>query len=357
MRNSEQPAFKFAADGAFRRTLAGRVDAYFEKTRKRRTDAPAFYIKAALLAAWTAASYVLLVFAPATVAEALFLAVSLGLSSILMAFNVYHDASHGAASTNPIINRIGLLMMDAAGVSSYVWTRKHNGMHHVFPNVHGYDCDLDAGPIARFAVQQERRPHHRLQPLYLWFAYGLYAFKWQWFDDFRPLFERRIGETRFQRPRGFDAVQFLLGKIVFFALAFAIPATRHDPLTVLAFYFLVYYVNGLVFVAVVMAAHVCESAATPDGEAVRGKGDWARHQAEVTSDFAHDDRVLSWCLGGLNFHVEHHLFPRICHVRYPDIAPIVRATCEEFGVPYNYTPSFAGALASHHRRLSALARD
>jgi linoleoyl-CoA desaturase len=84
---------------------------------------------------------------------------------------------------------------------------------------------------------------------------------------------------------------------------------------------------------------------------------WAVHQLETTVDFAHNNRLLSWYVGGLNFQVEHHLFPGICHIHYPAIAPIVQATCAEYGVTYNVLPTFRAAIASHMRWLWMMGHD
>lgn len=351
------PSMKFATDTEFRRVLNARVDAELARIGKPRRDAPAFYIKAAALTAWTGATYAALVFAPVNAWQAIALAVSLGISTIFMAFNIYHDASHGAASRHGFVNRIGMFMMDAAGVSSYVWRRKHNGMHHLYPNVIGRDCDLAVEPYARFARQQPRAAHHRIQHLYLWPLYGLYGLRWQ-LDDVRPLIEGRVGAARFQRPGRGEFIQLVLGKAIYFGLAFAIPLTRHDLLSVVAVYLLVSYVYSLVFVCVVMLDHINDLTRTPDAPppGARHETDWASHQTEVTCDYAHDNRLLSWCLGGLNFHIEHHLFPDLCHVRYRDIASVVRETCKEFGRPYNYKPSLFAAFGGHYRQLAALAK-
>lgn len=78
---------------------------------------------------------------------------------------------------------------------------------------------------------------------------------------------------------------------------------------------------------------------------------WAVHQVETTVDFARHSRVLSWYLGGLNFQVEHHLFPKVCHFHYPALSRIVEATCAEYGVRYRFHPTFRAGVAAHYRWL------
>jgi linoleoyl-CoA desaturase len=78
---------------------------------------------------------------------------------------------------------------------------------------------------------------------------------------------------------------------------------------------------------------------------------WAVHQAETTVDFSRRSRVAAWLLGGLNFQIEHHLFPRICHVNYPALSKLVEETCREFGVAYMEHKSFWAGVAAHFRWL------
>ena len=58
--------------------------------------------------------------------------------------------------------------LDLLGGSSYVWRRKHDVLHHTWPNVAGVDDDIDAGFLARLAPAQPRHAFHRFQKLYMW---------------------------------------------------------------------------------------------------------------------------------------------------------------------------------------------
>jgi linoleoyl-CoA desaturase len=84
------------------------------------------------------------------------------------------------------------------------------------------------------------------------------------------------------------------------------------------------------------------------------ESDIASHQVETTVGFAHNNPVLTWFLGGLNFQVEHHLFPRVCHMHYPAISRIVEDVAQEHGIRYRRHLSFRAAVASHFRLLRKL---
>jgi linoleoyl-CoA desaturase len=122
---------------------------------------------------------------------------------------------------------------------------------------------------------------------------------------------------------------------------------------VLLFYLIVTGVLGVIMSVVFQLAHCVEEAdfPLPDAETNRMGSAWAIHQVETTVDFARRSRVLSWYLGGLNFQVEHHLFPRVCHVHYPALSKIVEATCRDHGVKYSAHPTLWAGIASHYRWL------
>jgi linoleoyl-CoA desaturase len=83
---------------------------------------------------------------------------------------------------------------------------------------------------------------------------------------------------------------------------------------------------------------------------------WAEHQVQTTVDFAPRNRLLTWFVGGLNFQIEHHLFPQICHIHYPAIAPLVQQTCRDFGLTYSTQKSLRAGIASHFRWLRQMGR-
>ena len=179
------------------------------------------------------------------------------------------------------------------------------------------------------------------------------AIKWQLYDDFRDVLRGRIGAHRIPRPRGGELFVFVAGKAIFFASAFAIPMLFHPVWVVLLFYCIAASVLGIVLSVVFQLAHCVEEADFPLPRSDNGRMEnaWAVHQAETTVDFARNSRVAAWLLGGLNFQIEHHLFPLICHVHYPAISKVVQATCREFGVRYTVHDSVWAGLTSHFRWL------
>jgi linoleoyl-CoA desaturase len=348
----------YAPKTAFRDQVEREVTAYFEATGVSRHGSWALWIKTGLLFLWVAASYAALVFYASSPWQVGLLCVSLGLAMAAVGFNVQHDGGHRAYSSSRRVNRMMGFSLDVLGGSSYFWNFKHNIAHHSYPNISGSDDDIYVGPLGRLSPWDRRYGFHRFQHLYMWPLYALLAIKWQLIDDARFIVSPGIADTHVPRPGRFEHALFWLGKAIFVALAFALPLAFHPLWKVLVGYLLTGAALGVVLAAVFQLAHCVEEASygvpsTPDRVMDR---DWATYQVESTVNFGRDSRLLTWFVGGLNFQIEHHLFPRVCHTHYPALAPIVERVCRSHGVRYFAFPSIWSALRSHQRWLRQLGR-
>jgi linoleoyl-CoA desaturase len=211
----------------------------------------------------------------------------------------------------------------------------------------------------RVAPTQKRRWFHRWQHLYLWALYGLASMRWQLFADFRDLIRGHMSNHRLPRRSRGDLALFFGGKAVSFSLWFGIPMLFHPWWLVLCFYALVCGVAGVVLSTTFQLAHCVEGAdfPTPEAGSDRMANSWAVHQVQATVDFSRRSRLAAWFFGGLNFQIEHHLFPRICHVHYRAIAPIVEQTCRDFGIRYSVHDSLWAGLVAHFRWLRRMGRE
>jgi linoleoyl-CoA desaturase len=349
---------KFDGGSGFQAELRRRVEEFFRSTGRRQRDCWQMYLKTAVILGLFAASYVLLVFVAQTWWQALPLAVLLGLATAGVGLNIEHDGGHQAYSSRPWVNKLMALTLDLIGGSSYVWHWKHAVFHHTYVNITGHDADINLGVLGRLTPHQKRRTFHRWQQFYLWPLYGLLGMKWHLGGDVLNVITGRIGGHRFPRPRGWDLATFLAGKAVFLTLAFGLPLWFHPVWVALLFYAVAEVVLGMTLSIVFQLAHCVEEAEfpLPRPDTGRMENAWAIHQTETTVDFARRSRVLTWLLGGLNFQIEHHLFPRICHVNYPAMSGLVEETCEEFGVKYRAHPSFRAGLVSHFHWLRRMGK-
>jgi linoleoyl-CoA desaturase len=353
------PRVRFPRDDGFHLALKRQVAAHLEATGRPRWGGGAMHAKTAAILGWFACSYALLLLwggASAWLAAALTLSIALATAGI--GFSVMHDANHGAYSRSPRVNRAWGLALDFVGASSYLWRFKHNVFHHTYANVDGMDADIDAAPFLRLAPSQRRRALHRWQHLYAWPLYGVLGLKWWFVDDVVDLVRGRIGQHPIPRPRGLELAAFVAGKAVFVAWALAVPILVFRSGWPVAAFLLGSLALGVVLSVVFQLAHAVPEAAfhAAAGGGQRMPTGWAEHQVRATVDFAPSNRLLGWYVGGLNFQVEHHLFPDVCHTHYPALATVVEATCLAHGVPYRSAPTLRGAMAAHWRFLRTLGR-
>lgn len=350
----QEARLKFSRERTFQQDLQARVDACLAALGRSRFGTARIYLKTALLFLWAGASYAGLLVASEWW-QGLPLAASLALSLAALGFNVSHDGNHGAVSPSKIVNRLMGATHDLLGASSYVWRFKHNVLHHSYPNVHGLDDDIDLGELCRMSSHQKHRFFHRIQHLYMWPLYGFILPKWHFYDDFAVVIRGKIGDTPFARPKGWDLALFLGGKLAFITWTFIIPAVFfHSFWVALLFYGIVSVIQGITLSIVFQLAHSNEESESYVPEQVHTE--WAIHQIETTANFARKNRLLTWYVGGLNHQIEHHLFPRMCHIHLPAIAHVVEETCRDHGIRYNAHPTFRSALASHYAWLRALSR-
>jgi linoleoyl-CoA desaturase len=347
---------KYPRHGALRAELNRRVDSYFDDRRLGRTGGARFISKALIMVAWFCLSYVALMWwAQAWWAVGL-LAISMGLAHAGIGFSVMHDGGHGAASSSRWVSKLAALSLDCIGGSSTLWAFKHNVVHHQYPNVDGVDHDIVVQPWLRLTDTQVRHRFHRAQHLYFPLAYTFLTAKWLLHDDFRTLLRRRLGDIPTPRLSRWAVAQILLFKVFTVFWALVLPVYLHGFWWGIGVFVTWAAVSGLALATVFQLAHSVEStegtATPPAGE--RLPRTWAEQQLASTTNFAPDNWLLSWYVGGLNFQVEHHLFPRVSHVHYKALAPIVRQVCDEHGVEYRSQKTFRAAIGNHARYLRAL---
>jgi linoleoyl-CoA desaturase len=284
----------------------------------------------------------------------------LGLAGIGM--SVMHDANHDAYSANPRINKIIAFSLTLVGGDNRNWKTQHNVLHHTYTNIHHHDRDIDDKVIMRFSPDGKYKSIQRFQVVYVFFFYAIMSLYWTTAKDLVQYFEfNKGGQHRdSSTQKVVSLLKILFWKAVYFTYIIVLPVTLlHIPLGYVLLGFLTLHViAGLILSIVFQLAHVVENTIfpTPD-EKGNIETEWAIHQLQTTADFARNNWLITFYVGGLNYQAIHHLFPRICHVHYPKIAPLVAETAKEFGVPYIYNESFGSAFMSHMRLIHQLGRD
>ncbi len=354
-------SFQQNKDLDFKKALHQRVNDYFSHTGLSRNHNPAMLVKTILLLSLYIVPFIVIltVSLPVWIVMVLYFIMGVGVAGVGM--SVMHDGNHFGYSENQTVNRWMGLTMNLLGADAYNWKIKHNKLHHVFTNIYGKDEDIASRVILRFAYAAPLKWYHRYQHLYGWFFYALMSISMVFGDVAKRINYRRRGITNIP-PETFrrSMIWLIVSKVIYTLVIFGLPLimTSLTWWQVLLGFLIMQLTSGTILSLVFQMAHVVEGPEQPLPDANGQMSDsLLAHQLKTTSDFSRKNKILSWYVGGLNFQIEHHLFPRICHVHYPALASIVENTTREFNMPYYVHDSFFNALRSHIKTLKRLGRE
>ena len=367
MKNSPKKNYvKFAPKGenSFYDTVRARVDEYFRNNELSQAANAQMLLKTIGMLAIYFIPYLVIVTGVAAVSGWLFMGMWLlmGVGIVGLGTSVMHDANHGSYSENKTLNLILGNVTNLIGGYSLNWKIQHNILHHTYTNVDGLDEDIDAGSILRMSPNKEYRKFHRFQHIYAWFVYCIMNLFWVTVKDYRQILRYdKAGLLRNQKTTLRKAVtELTIIKVLYITYMLVLPIMFSSMAwyMVAAGFIAMHVVAGFSLACIFQPAHVMETSdyAVPSDERKMGNA-WAVHQVLNTADFCPKSKITSWFMGGLNYQIEHHLFPQVCHIHYPEIAPIVKETALEYGLPYNVVPTFLGALIEHGKMLKELGKE
>ena len=353
--------FRTGKDLEFYSILRSRIENYFEENGISRHANTAMVVKTIVLMAAYIIPFVFLLLYQPPFWMALLVWFIMGVALAGIGMSVMHDANHGAYSSNEKINTLVGYSLNLLGGAVDNWKMQHNMLHHTYTNITGKDEDIETKLILRFSPHAEHRKVHRFQWLYAFVFYSILTLYWGVAKDLVQYFGyKKKGLNRNNRMKNiWFLIRISLVKLTYFFVFLALPVlvTSIPFYQILIGFVLMHLLAGLILSVVFQMAHTVEETEFPmpdDNGSMENS--WAIHQLKTTADFSQDNKLLSWYIGGLNFQVEHHLFPRICHVHYPAIAPIIEATAREHGIPYLVNRTFASAFRSHLAMLQKLGR-
>jgi linoleoyl-CoA desaturase len=350
---------KFAHQSkSFHAELKNRVNAYFENNRISATGNGLLYFKAVLFGIALVALYVHLVFYTPNVWLAIIESIMVGGVISAIGFNVMHDGAHGSFSNHKSVNVLAAYSLNILGGSSFMWNVKHNIIHHAYTNIDGVDDDINIQPWMRMSSTQKKYGFHKYQHQYFWVLYALLYILWIFILDYTKYFRKKIGSMPLKKMHLNDHIVFWLFKALHLFVFVGLPIYMVGFLPWLVGFLCATVFAGLVLSIVFQLAHTVEHTHFPMPAEDDGKmsDEWAVHQLKTTANFATNNKLISFLVGGLNFQVEHHLFPKISHIHYPAISKIIRSTCQEFDVPYIEYPRMREALKSHVSYLKEIGR-
>lgn len=342
----------------FFHTIRSRVNAYFEENNIKKTGGFELHFKTIIMLILYLGPFALIMtqVLPIWATFLCYMIMGLGFSGI--GLSVMHDANHGSYSKSPWLNNLMGYSMDFLGASSFTWKIQHNILHHSYTNIHHIDEDITGKAFLRLTPGEKLKKYHRFQHIYAMLLYCFATISWVLKKDFMQLAGYNKDGTTVKygfNPKR-ETIFMIIAKILYIFYSIGLPIILGVPVWIVLLGFVIMHmVAGLLITTIFQLAHVVEGpehfSAPDDGKM---ESTWFIHQLKTTANFAPKNRLITWFVGGLNFQIEHHLFPKISHIHYRNIAKIVKKTAKEFDLPYHEYSKFGVALKSHLRFLKML---
>lgn len=349
--------FNHAKATDFYNDLKARVKEYFVQHDMSEKGDWRLYLKTSVLLWLWVAVFLTIVLVARSWLAIVPLYVARGLLGALIGFNIMHDGSHGGYSDKKRVNTLMGHAMNLLGSDVSLWKVQHNVLHHTYTNIDGYDNDINAIPVFRFHPDQPLKRYHRYQHVYAIPAYGVGTLIWIFLSDFQRYFTRKIGAFSFKPFTLSQHTVFWITKCAMVSMYIVLPIVVLGWVKALIWLLIMFFCMSVFLDIVFQMAHVMEETTmvSPD-ENHRVDQHRIVHELDTTANFAMGNRFWTWLLGGLNYQVEHHLFPHISHIHYPALAPIVQKLCQEYGIPYHSYATVSTAFVSHLKYLKRMGR-
>lgn len=356
MENATKITFNKKRHPEFYPEIKLRVAAYFSTNNISTHANGAMVFKTVFILSFYLLTYVLLISNIFNLWLLLALAGIHGFFTAMIGLNIAHDAIHGAYSSNKTTNKYLGILFNVIGANDYIWKITHNIIHHTYTNIPDHDEDINQIPILRLNPNQNLWWIHRFQHFYAFFLYTLSSISWVFMKDYVKFFSPKIGGRKNHHPRQ-EYFRLFFYKIIYYIIFLIIPLVVIELpwWQILVGFVFLHIIEGATLSFIFQLAHIVEGPEFPEPDK-NGfmENSWAEHQMHTTSDFARKNRLVNFFFGGLNFQIEHHLFPRVCHIHYRNIAPIVEQTALEYGLPYYSNTTFYDAIRSHLISLKAM---
>jgi len=329
------------------------VNQYFRQNKIKKTANLNMYLKSIFMLSIYIIPYLLMLsgFVDNSLFWLCWLLMGLGMAGVGMC--IMHDGNHNAFSKNRNINKIMGFTLQLLGGTYKNWKIQHNQLHHKHPNVIHHDPDVSPIKLLRFSPDSEYRKIYKFQFIYAWFLYGLMTFSFATVKEFKQLFEWSRNEVITVGQFRQLMLELICWKIMYYSFILIIPilVLNISFLEWFSLFFLMHFVAGFLLAIVFQTAHIMPDCKHLAYSETMDLNTWAVNQLLTTSNYSLNNKLFSWLIGGLNYQIEHHLFPGICHIHYEKISHIVKRVANDYKLPYHYQQNFLQAIIAHGKML------
>ncbi|WP_053989835.1 fatty acid desaturase [Mangrovimonas sp. TPBH4] len=277
----------------------------------------------------------------------------MGLMVVVIFCELIHELTHNNIFSKSFHNKIALNLFDLLGANSYIWQKRHLNLHHQYPNVNGWDADIEQkGPISIFP-SEENKSITKYQHRYIFLLYPLFMLNWLFIRDFRDFFSKKRIIKKILKIPTIEYFKLFLFKFLYIFTLVIIPFAfaKTHILQALGGLLCLTISGSILAMIVLLTPHINVSNEFPQTNS-KGKinTSWFRHQLITTNDIDNSNWFTRNFMGNFNFHVVHHIFPHISSVYTPEVTSLLKSFCKKNNLPYKSYP-LSLALKKHYELI------
>ncbi len=279
--------------------------------------------------------------------------VFLGLFMVVIYLTVIHEVAHDNIFKSKKMNRFVLYFFDILGANSFIWKRRHTLMHHNYPNINGWDTDIEQSALFKVSPDAPTSPVHKYQHYLIFLLYPLYLFNWLIIRDFKDFFQKGRTVRKIVKIPKIEYVKLFAFKIFYLFYMFVLPVLFFEiPFYHVLLGFVVLTFTASVFaLLVLLPPHASSENDFPvPSEQMQMGTTWLEHQLRTTNDIKANGWFVSFFMGNFNLHLAHHLFPHLNYLELKDATRILKTYAREQELPYRAYP-MKKALENHYKLI------
>lgn len=277
----------------------------------------------------------------------------LGVFLVMIFLNIIHDAVHNTIFPNKKLNQGYVYLFDLMGANSFVWRQRHIRFHHNYPNVNGWDTDIEQSSLARIFPTGNALPIHRYQHIYMPLLYPLYLFNWLLVRDFKDFFNKKKTIWKLVSIPRVEYVKLFAFKAFFLFYLIVLPKLVLDVSwwQVITGFVIMLFTASVFSLMVLLSPHANTGSEFPVPDGANSlPHNWMMHMLTTTNDVTNDNWFIRFFMGCFNYHVAHHLFPNVNHIYYPEVTRLLKKYAEKYNLPYRQY-SLGDSLNKHYQLL------
>lgn len=281
----------------------------------------------------------------------------MGVLTTLIFVNLIHEACHQTLFEKKWKNKVMMYFFDCMGANSFIWMNRHIRMHHNYPNIIGWDSDIEQGGPLKLLPSENYSTIQKYQQYWIFFLYPLFLLNWLLIRDFRDFYSTKRYIKKFVKIPLKEHFKLWFFKLLFFSYIIIIPVFVFNVGIGQAIAgFLVQMICGsLLGMVILLTPHVNIGNEFPvPTEDFKLQTSWIRHQFITTNDITGENFISKYLMNNFNYHLAHHLFPNISSVHMPKVTEIIKEFALEHHFPYK-SYSLIKAFRLHHQLIKKYA--